>query len=244
MDFTYHAYEDLLNKLRDSGYAFSDYRDWNDKPRPVILRHDIDFDIGKAVLLAGIENRMRVKSTYFVLLTSDFYNPFSKEANEGLSKIIDYGCSIGLHFDETRYPDCKGDIGFMKKCIKEEADILGRALGIKINQVSMHRPSKGLLDADVSIPGMVNSYSSTFFKEFKYLSDSRRNWREPVDEILRNGVFDKLHILTHAFWYNKEEIDLRSSVKNYILEGNVARYKCFNENITDLNQIVAMDEIR
>ena len=57
---------------------------------------------------------------------------------------------------------------------------------------------------------MINSYGQTFFHDFKYLSDSRRRWREPVEEIIRSGTYDRLHILTHAFWYHKQRIHHRN----------------------------------
>lgn len=55
MEFTYKAYENLLIKIRHAGYEFSNYRNWNEKNRPIILRHDIDQDITKAVKLAELE---------------------------------------------------------------------------------------------------------------------------------------------------------------------------------------------
>ena len=39
------------------------------------------------------------------------------------------------------------------------------------------------------VPGMINGYGKVYFKEFKYLSDSRRWWREPVEEIIESGQY-------------------------------------------------------
>ena len=52
MEFTYQAYEGLLGSLETRGYAFADYHNWENYPRCVILRHDIDNDIEKALSLA------------------------------------------------------------------------------------------------------------------------------------------------------------------------------------------------
>lgn len=55
MKFTYHAYRELLEQLRVQGYEFTDYTGWSDFTRCVILRHDIDYDINKAVQMAALE---------------------------------------------------------------------------------------------------------------------------------------------------------------------------------------------
>lgn len=107
----------------------------------------------------------------------------------------------------------------------------------------MHRPSQAALEADCSIPGVVNSYGKTFFRDFKYLSDSRRRWREPVEEIIRSGTYDRLHILTHAFWYREEEEDISRTVGDFIRAANRERYRQMADNITDLPSIVREEEI-
>lgn len=243
MSFTYRDYENLLCRLNESGYEFSNYKNWKEKEKPVILRHDIDCDIKKALKLAEIEQLGGVESTWFVLITSDFYNIFSKESYDGLQEIMSRGHKIGLHFDEARYPECEGNPEAIKVRIQQEAGILGAAIGCTIDVVSMHRPSKGLLEANIEISGIINSYSQIFFREFKYLSDSRRRWRESVDEIVESGQFDKLHILSHAFWYNEEEVDIHDSVCGFVNEGNQCRYNWLSSNITDLESIMMKDEV-
>ena len=243
MEFTYIAYENIIRELNDNEYDFTDYHNWSKYSHSVILRHDIDYDISKAIQLAALENAMGVKSTYFVLLTSDFYNVFSKESYDGLMKIMNYGHEIGLHFDEVRYQDCEGDTDRVVEHILEETRLLGKCIGKEVNVVSMHRPSRAVLDANLQIPDMINSYSQTFFKEFKYLSDSRRQWREPIEEIIQSSEHERLHILTHAFWYNDDEQDIHDSVSEFINSGNSNRWKWMLSNITDLETIMKSEEI-
>lgn len=243
MVFTYEGYKELLKLLAGHNYRFTDYKSWQQADRCVILRHDIDYDIDKAVRLAAEEENEGVASTYFVLLTSDFYNVFSKKDSDKLKRILDYGHTIGLHFDEARYPETAGDTQKIKKKITEEAGLLGKAIERKIDIVSMHRPSRAVLEADMNIPGMINSYGTTYFKEFKYLSDSRRRWREPLDKIIESGKYRRLHILTHAFWYNEIEKDMHQTVLDVINSGNHARYRSMDLNITDLSSIVSESEV-
>lgn len=244
LEFTYSAYKGLLDILKNKGYRFADYENWKDHEKSVILRHDIDTDIKKAVAFAELEKELGATSTFFILLTSDLYNVFSSGSKTGISRILECGHDIGLHFDEAVYPDIAGDAGSLADAIRCEADILGNAIGRKITTVSMHRPSKGLLEQNHQIPGIINSYGKTFFDDFKYVSDSRRHWREPIEKIIESDEYPRLHILTHAFWYNDKESDLHDSVAGFINSANSARYHCFADNFTDLDQVMSEDEVK
>ena len=243
MQFTYDSYRNLIILLKNKDYVVSSYHNWEDKKRCVILRHDIDYELSKAVEIAEIEKTMGVNSTFFVLLTSDFYNVFSKKSCNVLKGVLSLGHEIGLHFDEVRYPQYYGNTKRLKEKIEEEAKLLELAIDAPVKTVSMHRPSKEMLEANLKIPGIVNSYGDIFFKEFKYLSDSRKRWREPVEEIIQSQKFDKLHILTHAFWYEKEEIDIHDSLEQFVNHANRTRYESLADNITDLNSVMRMDEV-
>lgn len=240
--FTYQGYRELIFSLRAHGYTFVDYYNWNEFTKPVIIRHDIDNSLMKALKLAKIESEAGVRSTYFVLLTSEFYNVFSARAQKCLRELICLGHTVGLHFDEKCYPASFGDPQKCAEHIRQEASILENVLDALVTVVSMHRPSREILEADLRVPGMVNSYGNTFFKEFKYLSDSRRCWREPVAEIIAREQFPKLHILTHPFWYYEEEKPLRETVVSFIEEGAMARYAAMKENIKNLDSIVSLHE--
>lgn len=244
MEFTYQSYRNLLDKLHRHGYDIVGYEDWEQYERCAVLRHDVDNDLGKAVDLALLEQKVGVKATYFVLITSDFYNVFSKESGDSLKRIMDCGHTIGLHFDEVRYPEIVGNIEVIKDKIIEELRLLEVAINKKVKVVSMHRPSKSVLEADLKIPGITNSYGWKFFKEFKYLSDSRRRWREPIDEIIDGEKYARLHILTHAFWYNNVETDIHDSVSHFVNDGNRKRYQFMESNITDLASIMRKSEVK
>ena len=239
MEFTYSSYEGLVKALKESKYSFVDYHDYNNYPRCVILRHDIDNSIEKSVKLAELEAGLGVKSTYFVLLTSDFYNPSSKKSIECLHRIQEFGHEIGLHFDEMAYDELEA----VPPTIIREANILSEIIGTPVTTVSMHRPSQQTLYADYKIPGMINSYGKTFFNDFKYLSDSRRRWREPVLDIIKNGQYDRLHILTHAIWYNEVEEDIHETIKKFVTSANKERYFQEKENIKDIESILDISEI-
>lgn len=243
MEFTYDAYEDMLCLLQKNGYHVSNYHNWWKQKKCVILRHDIDNDIEKAILMAELEAKNNVSSTYFVMVTSDFYNIFSQKNTDAIRNIKSLGHNIGLHFDEMAYHNIYENIGEMREKVLLETGVLEKILGEKIEAVSMHRPSRATLEANITIPGLINSYSRTFFEKFKYLSDSRRNWRESVLDVIKSNEYDRLHILTHAFWYNEENVSLHESVKSFVNSANMQRYEKYNDNITDLQDILLKTEV-
>lgn len=191
--------------------------------------------------MAQLENALGVKSTYFVLLTSEFYNVAAKKNRELLKKIYSLGHEIGLHFDEAGYEN--SSIDTLVAMALKEREILQNLLGISIIAISMHRPSKIILEKDVQFPSMVNSYSNVFFKEFKYISDSRMHWRENIEEIIQSHRYHRLHILAHAFSYDKQNIGTREKLMNFIFYANEERYKWLKENFRDLDEFITVKDV-
>lgn len=122
MTFTFGAYKNLIQNLRENGYQFSDYHNYDVFENPCILRHDIDCSLDKALCFAKIESDLGVKSTYFVLIASDFYNVLSVRSKSILSEIKKMGHEIGLHFDETAYGELNDTD--MVEAILEERNLL------------------------------------------------------------------------------------------------------------------------
>ena len=238
MKFTYAGYEELVSELKEHGYIFCSYENYPKNSKCVIMRHDVDYNLEQAVRLAELENKLGISSTFFVLLSSDFYNPASASSYRQLHQIMNYGHKIGLHFDETAYEYDQFGIDYF---IKKEARLLSDLADTTINTFSLHRPNKKYLETELEIEGLINSYGTEFFTGFKYLSDSRRNWREPVLDIIASEQFKRLHILTHAFWYHCEEIGIRDTLLNFINRADKDRTKVLDENITMLTQILSED---
>lgn len=239
MDFSLDGYRSLLGLLESHQYEFANYHDWIHRDRCVILRHDIDLSIDDSLVMARLERDLDINSTYFVLVTSDLYNAASKKNRRMLREIGEMGHEIGLHFDETVYDPC--DLDCMDRLILEEAHILEDYIDASVTTVSMHRPSERILGSNLAIPGMENSYSSVFFNQFKYLSDSSMRWREPVEEIIESEEYDKLHILTHAFWYKGKSMS--ETLTEFINHANKDRYEDTKANLMNLEGIVDPAEV-
>ena len=85
----------------------------------------------------------------------------------------------------------------------------------------MHRPSKWILDNNIQLDNYINTYSKIYFKEFKYFSDSRRQWREDcICKKIDVNRYDKLHILIHPFWWVDKDIDFNKRIFSFIKEKN------------------------
>ena len=236
MDFTYREYEYILDLLRHKGYSFTNYKDYNFVKNPVILRHDIDFSLEKALIFANLENAKNIKSTYFVLLSTNFYNVFSKESGDILKNIKEMGHDIGLHFDEKKYIiNSERELEYW---VKEEITYLSGVLRSPVNIVSMHRPSKWILDNDIHFDGLINTYSKTFISDFKYISDSRMHWREDVLDIIEKQLHKKLHILTHPFWYSEKVEKMKEKLLVFINNAKVERYNYLTNNLRGIDDII------
>lgn len=245
MQFTYESYSAMLRNLRDKGYQFKNYENWQTADRTVILRHDVDNSLSKAVQLSAVEKEVfpeGAHATYFILVSTNFYNVHTKSSRDCIHSIMQNGGNIGLHFDETQYAISTEQE--MRQYVHDEAVILSNIIGQKVNAVSMHRPSEKFLCGNISFPDIINSYAETYFQQMKYVSDSRRHWRENVDEIIESALYPRLHILTHPFWYRKGiEYNLHDSLQEAISAASLDYYDNLNENFKNLENEITRAEI-
>jgi len=242
-DFTYTAYSQFINIIAQNGYTFTNYHNYKEVPNPCIMRHDVDFDIEKALKFARIETENNsIHSTYFVLINTNFYNSFSSTIKKMLKEMVIMGHEIGLHFDETCYP--LSDQFSIIEYIQKEIALLEQIIESPVKTVSMHRPSQVTLESNIVITNVINSYSQTFFKDFKYISDSRHNWKEDVESIVSSKQYNKLHILTHPFWYTEQKESCRDKLFSFITTANQKRYEDVRSNFRNIDEFVHLEDIK
>ena len=241
MKFTYEGYEGLLNLLKENNYTFCNYFNCDEQAKPVIFRHDIDHSLDKAIEIAKIEHKNGVRSTFFVLIVTDFYNALSKRSYEILKEIDGMGHEIGLHFNERRY--AINDVKDLEENIRAEMTILGKVLNKPVKTVSMHIPSKWILENDIKFDGIVNSYSKKYLQDFKYLSDSQMHWREDVLSIIQENRYGKLHILTHPVWYSKYKETLNEKFLSLANQSKIERYEEFKVNFRNSSEVLSPEEL-
>ncbi len=198
-EFSLDGYEALVDGLRDRGYETRGFSDAEPDARHLILRHDIDMSIETAVVLAEREQKIGVRSTYFVLLRSDLYNPFSPRGRTGLERIAELGHALGLHFDAALYAP---DRPSLEAACAEECRWLEAFVDRPVEIVSFHRPARALLGDGARIAGRRHAYEPRFFSEMGYCSDSRGGWHRghPFEHAaLSEGR--ALQLLTHPIWW-------------------------------------------
>lgn len=86
----------------------------------------------------------------------------------------------------------------LNKYVGLEVGIIEKYFRINISTVSFHKPSKWLFEDNIFLENYINTYNKKYFKEFKYISDSRMEWKEGcICQVIRENKYKKLHILTH-----------------------------------------------
>jgi hypothetical protein len=198
-DFSPEGYAAMIAALQDKGYECRDFTDADPAASHLILRHDIDFSLLAARAMADLEANLGLRSSYFVLLRTEFYNPLSAEGLEALGHILTRGHDIGLHFDAALYPS---DDATIDSAVIRECALLETALQRPVTIMSFHRPVPDLIGRRDLVGGRLNAYSARFVRDIGYCSDSRGGWYhgEPAEHpAVQQGR--ALQLLTHPFWW-------------------------------------------
>lgn len=213
-NFTFEYYDEVLKLALDKGYRFLLFQDDPKKYKKIIyLRHDIDITPDNAIKLAEIENKHRIRATYFFLLHDIFYNILEEKVLADIQTLQKLGHQIGLHFDENFNIDSKSILG---KRVIQDLKLMENILGIKIITVSFHNPV-AVLKKEVQDKRFINVYSNEYFKEIKYLSDSLQRWRDGGPcEVFGKEKYDKMQILVHPVLWNKKPLSFQKILNSYM----------------------------
>ena len=217
MEYTYSAYRELIKKLKANGYTPIRFCDVSERLEyPAIIRHDVDMSVQEAVKLAKIEKEEGIRSTYFVLLTSEYYNFLTGDNLRCVKELLELDHEIGLHFDITAY-NKDLTIDEVESVLKKEIALLEYILDIHVKSISWHIPRKDFLGVHLGFLDEMkiwNAYDPYFYEGYKYVSDSMMRWREPIEEYIEKKEYKKLQILTHPIWYR----DVQNKTDEEILD--------------------------
>lgn len=236
-EFTFKEYDIIIKKISenfsiinhlDLYYNFDKF--CNDNKRYLILRHDVDFSVDRALKLAKIEYKYGISSTYFFLLHSDFYNIFERSSFNKIKQIIKMGHNIALHFDTIFYGVLNEET--LEKMLVFERDILSNLFNVEIKVFSLHNPNPDVNNynrytlEELSkiypayfkdfIANMVNTYGS-IFRKIDYISDSNGFWRyRHLNEIIYDQKIKIIQVLIHPEWWVKYPTSPRKRVVNIL----------------------------
>jgi hypothetical protein len=199
----------------------------------VILRHDVDFSLEQALLLAKKENERGIRATYFILLQGMHYNALSKENIKIIKKIFNFGHEIGLHYDSNF---TRSKLSFNLR-IKKLTEILENIIGEKIISVAQDNPSisQGVNARDS--PEYFDAMNPNLLKNTTYFSDSGQNWRRgcACNHINR---YNNLYILTHPIWWSEQPTSRENALLNFIKYDMVKTLKRHKKIQDDLHAYI------
>tara|TARA_B100000029_G_scaffold513542_1_gene613464 strand:- start:1545 stop:2294 length:750 start_codon:yes stop_codon:yes gene_type:complete len=231
--FSYNNYSDLLNQI--SGYLpIMSFDEINpNTSRFLIIRHDVEFSVNRAYAMALIEKKLGISSNYFFQIRSNSYNLLSKQNIEMILSIKKMGHNIGLHVHLGSYNESLD----IKDYILNDINILSNILGISINSFSFHRPSRRILEKNIKIDGIINTYQDLFFEltddfenaKVRYISDSNHQWKygDPFNVKFKN--IQKLQLLIHPDNWTKSGENNIKNFKHLIIEKNQEIRDTFKE---------------
>ncbi len=183
LDFSYARLRRLYQLSRSRGYrpAFFD----DDVPPDetcVYWRHDVDVDLDAALDMARLEAEEGIRSTYFLMVDSVFYNVFAPAGRRVVDKIAELGHRLGLHCDLGMAREAKPVTAEVEGKVRSDFARLTTTFAPDLfcRIVSFHNPSQGVLRQ--TFTGFCSTYEARFFGAVKYLSDSNRIWREGSPE--------------------------------------------------------------
>ena len=217
-----------VNLLKSIKKRFTFKVEWHViKKKNILLRHDIDFSLDSAKLIAKKENELKINSTYFFMLSSNMYNVFSDNSQKIIFDIKKLGHKISLHFDPSIYKEknagARTEIKTFQNLFKTQLDI-----------ISVHRPGNFLKKNNEMLGGCNHTYQDKYFKKIKYISDS--GGKDVTNEVSKLILDDEpLQLLIHPLWWTgyhenvTETLDSILKKKSHLLKEevrfNVKTYK-------------------
>jgi hypothetical protein len=209
--FSYTHYRTIIRRAKEREYRIMQMREYTQarpSQRVLLLRHDIDTHPECAERLARVERDLGVRSTYFVRVHTDMYNPFGFRVYPILRNILEMGHEIGLHFENTDMSRMTGEDA--RSILRREIDVLQATLGTRIEGIAAHVDLiSGVNNDDINPLDYDIEYEArTLTRGFTFVSDSLRKWPHTngrcICRILQDPHLNaaRICLLTHPeFWY-------------------------------------------
>jgi len=220
VNFLLSEYGDFLAGLIAQGYqclSFADPAAPSTTGKNLLLRHDIDIDPVMAIPMAKREHEVGARSTYYVLMSNRHTNPFDLEFRHAVHQLADLGHWIGLHFDATQYGLTAESENF-NSCVQHEVELTEKILGVRMESVSFHRPSRDLIGSsgDLTAP-LRHTYEPDFVHTIEYCSDSSGRWSYgPPEERSAIAEGRPFHLLTHPISWGHSAEEPKERIRAWI----------------------------
>ncbi|WLR50586.1 hypothetical protein LC040_15165 [Bacillus tianshenii] len=231
IDFSEQRLRNLYRYSKKNGYLDIFFGEEKKVNKPFILwRHDVDIELPAVKKMAKIEYEEGIKSTYFFMTNSWFYNIFSIEGRETINLVKRLGHRVGLHCDLEVIRDKKVKNDYVIDKVEKDFSLLSVMYPDTFDKVvSFHNPPSSILGKNYK--GFYSTYNESFFKEIKYLSDSNRIWREGSPESWFNiDSNSKLSILLHPIIWAYPGVTMADAMNAFIKSKNNKIFKKLEED--------------
>lgn len=214
LDYTFEAYERLLDAALAAGYTVLPVREYLSGGEPperfVVLRHDVDRRPINAVRMAGLEASRDVTATYYFRTTT--FDPATAR------RMAERGHEIGYHYEDLA--QANGDLEAARRRFEANLERYRRYVPVETacahgSPLSPHANGEmweGCSPADYGLFG--EAYRSIDVgpdssDDLRYLSDTGRTWRTPgsgIDSVattddlvaaIESKAYPRLYLLAH-----------------------------------------------
>lgn len=239
--FSLELYKEALEKAIRLGYSFptvSELKDGATRPNKfLLLRHDIDTSPRYALEMAQHEHSLGVRSSFYVLMHSLFYNPGAPQHWDALQKLVQLGMEVGLHYETDFFEQRSMD---PLEGILADVAALEKLLHIRIRSVSQHRPASGTFLKRLN-EYYVDAYNEDLMHNVFYISDSGFKWRgKTLVDVL--GVEDRIHALIHPLTWTFGELDMEGTYRRASQEITTEIGQSFEDFMASTNAYLAKRE--
>lgn len=235
LDFTINNYSNILIDLKKS-YKFIEIHEIERNKNFVILRHDCDLSLNRALDIAKIEFDLDISSTFYLNPHSDFYSIFEKSQFSIVKKLLQLNHKIGLHLDCEFYEiNSRKDLCYI---IESEINLLESLFGTKISSFSFHNPRNDLLQNfnDDFYSGIANTYGKSI-RKIPYCSDSNGYWRhQRLSDFIEDNKEGSIHILTHPGWWTRKPMKTADKIDRAISGRKAATLTLHHEQLDRLKR--------
>ncbi|MDI3540059.1 MAG: hypothetical protein PWQ52_1182 [Methanolobus sp.] len=171
-------YRQLLKAILSADYLPMTVHDHLVAPveRSVILRHDVDREVGRNLAMARLEHSMGIRSTYYFRHVKDVFIP------DAIREVAAMGHEVGFHYEVM--DKAKGDKQKALSIFREELEDLRRYA--EVTTACMHgNPLASWSNRDLWTDydfwdfGLIGEpYFSMDYSKVLYLTDTGRTWAD------------------------------------------------------------------
>jgi len=204
--FTFDYYQTLLETLQEDSFTFILEPDaLKSTKKSIINRHDIDFHPPYALRTGLIEESLGIKSSYYFLLDSLFYNAFSKDVINIIHQLKEMGHSVNLHFDSTSQ-SCR-NLNELESRLNSQKLIWRSVFGFELDSFTFHMNNDFTKNCNAEYySGLLNAGLLARQPLVSYISDSNGFWASTPQESTSLEIKDSLLLLTHPEWWNDKKL--------------------------------------